>query len=38
MKFFQNKTTGQIIGVKSMNELIKHPTEERLQILTEQTW
>jgi hypothetical protein len=27
MKFYQNKTTGEIIGVKEMLELIDHPTE-----------
>ena len=27
MKFYQNKTTGEIIGVENMRHLITHPTE-----------
>lgn len=27
MKYYQNKTTGEIVGVENMRELIKHPTE-----------
>jgi hypothetical protein len=28
MKFYQNKKTGEIIGVENMRELITHPTEQ----------
>lgn len=28
MKYYQNKTTGEIIGTTNMREVIKHPTEQ----------
>lgn len=31
MKFYQNKTTGEIIGIKNMREVIKHPTEQSIK-------
>ena len=32
MKFYQNKTTGEIIGTTNMREVIKEPTEQSLAL------
>jgi len=32
MKYYQNKTTGEIIGVENMRELITHPTPNSIRL------
>jgi hypothetical protein len=32
MKYYQNKTTGEIIGVENMRQLITHPTEQSTKL------
>jgi len=32
MKFYQNKTTGEIVGIENMRELISHPTEKSIEL------
>lgn len=32
MKYYQNKTTGEIIGTSNMREVIKHPTEQSIKM------
>ena len=32
MKYYQNKTTGEIIGVENMRELITHPTPTSINL------
>lgn len=32
MKYYQNKTTGEIIGTQNMREVISHPTEQSLKL------
>jgi hypothetical protein len=31
MKYYQNKTTGEIIGITNMREVISHPTEQSIK-------
>ena len=31
MKYYQNKTTGEIIGTTNMREVISHPTEQSIK-------
>ena len=32
MKYYQNKTTGEIIGVENLRELLTFPTEQSIQL------
>lgn len=32
MKFYRNKTTGEIIGVENMRQVIQHPTENSIAL------
>lgn len=32
MKYYQNKITGEIIGIENMREVIKHPTEKSIAL------
>lgn len=32
MKYYQNKTTGEIIGIENMREVIDHPTEQDIKL------
>lgn len=32
MKYYQNKTTGEIIGVENMREVITHPTPQSIAL------
>lgn len=31
MKYYQNKITGEIIGIENMREVISHPTEQSIK-------
>jgi hypothetical protein len=32
MKYYKNKTTGEIIGIKNMREVIDHPTDQSIKL------